>query len=353
MKSWPYILIFVLWNSSAASLCPKSIKYLKNSYASGFLVAKVPGGELLKIGENIFYNGNKDALDCYPGAKVLLAPSQMGVVSSTHISFIELLGALSSIKGVSEGRYINNEFILDGLSKGTIVDLKSPLSIEQILLEKISFITYFSLEMQIPSERLFALGISNIEIREYLENHPLGRLEWIKVFGIIFKKFDESVKMFNKLVQEYAGNIYRGKRKKILIGEIQGGAWVAPSNQSDFVHILNDAGGDNILEDMSEGKSMQRYSLEKIISILSEVDIWLPQNRWASRDEAEKDLGKYFKIFFRDHYFPIIINNKKINANGWSEYWELATVRPDLLIDDLSNVLKLKWQNSRWYKSVR
>lgn len=50
-------------------------------------------------------------------------------------------------------------------------------------------------------EKLEELGIPVvIELSSY-EEHPLGRLEWIKLFGIMFDKYDEAEKLFDKQVE--------------------------------------------------------------------------------------------------------------------------------------------------------
>jgi iron complex transport system substrate-binding protein len=57
-------------------------------------------------------------------------------------------------------------------------------------------------------EKYTSKGINCLPISEYLETHPLGRAEWIKVFGELCGKSKEANAVFTSIKNEY--NKFKG-----------------------------------------------------------------------------------------------------------------------------------------------
>ena len=46
------------------------------------------------------------------------------------------------------------------------------------------------------------LGIPIVEAADYMENHPLGRTEWIKLYGILFGEEDRACSYYDRQLKE-------------------------------------------------------------------------------------------------------------------------------------------------------
>lgn len=82
-------------------------------------------------------------------------------------------------------------------------------------------------------EKLEELGIRVMVERSSYEKHPLGRLEWIKLFGVLFGKQQQADDYFNKQV----------KRVKPILGKRvpgKGGIFAVSSDGTITVRKPND-----------------------------------------------------------------------------------------------------------------
>ena len=118
---------------------------------------------------------------------VIPVPVERAVIyTSVHTAIAEQLGALDRVAGVCEPEYITSPVVLDRIAQGRIADLgvsTSPnvekivdLDCDLIIASPFENSGYGSAEK---------LGIPIVEAADYMENHPLGRTEWVLFYGLL------------------------------------------------------------------------------------------------------------------------------------------------------------------------
>ena len=181
--------------------------YLPLTYAEEFSVAYYPGGAaLLTVGEDRFVlleNGAQipQGLETLPAIQL---PLQNLYVASSSV--MDLFCALDALDCV-------------GMTSTKAADWAIPEVREAVENEAIAFVGKYSapdfervLESGCPlvientmiyhnpdvKERLESLGIPVLVERSSYENHPLGRLEWIKLYGLLVGKTEQARSYFDE-----------------------------------------------------------------------------------------------------------------------------------------------------------
>ena len=73
----------------------------------------------------------------------------------------------------------------------------------------------------------------------------------------------------------------------------------------------------------------------------------IPHNNWKNKNIIKTD--ERYKLF-RD--LKTFNNNKKINETGFNDFWEGAKNHPDLLLEDLHDLMHRK-KNLIWYQELK
>src|SRR3989338_6610876 len=113
---------------------------------------------------------------------------RMAVLSTTHIGMLDAIDALDCVKGATDKNFIANKKVLQGIEKGEIVGFSDETSIvpEQLLENEISLVVYSGFGKGFPNEeKLKQLDVLVMANYDWREEHPLGKAEWIKVFGFL------------------------------------------------------------------------------------------------------------------------------------------------------------------------
>ncbi|MBR4513850.1 MAG: ABC transporter substrate-binding protein [Lachnospiraceae bacterium] len=95
-------------------------------------------------------------------------------------------------------------------------------------------------------EQLERLGIPVLVERSSYEQHPLGRLEWIKLYGLLLGRYDEAVSFFDdecSRVDKLVGSLEVGNRKKVAFFSISPNGYVNVRKPQDYVSSMIDMSG--------------------------------------------------------------------------------------------------------------
>ena len=206
------------------------------------------------------------------------------------------------------------------------------------------------------------LGLEKIEkitkkiiyFPEYLEDHPLGRAEWIILLGYLTDHISESKIFFNDVRTKYLKlrkNFEKSEfKRKVLLGKKQDGNWIAPSSNSYLSRLVEDAGGINILK----GSKVNNLKFEEVLKKKRLVDFWLPHTAWKNRNDILNEDKKY-NLLFSNTNMKVYNSTRKNNANSGFDFWETGLSRPDLILKDLITIFNHKYEKDlvlRWYKKL-
>lgn len=267
-------------------------------------------------------------------------------MSTTHIAMISALGEENTIKGMSGTGLMFSEELNEMAQKGLIKDVgyEANLNKELILqiMPEVTMIYGVGSESSGYIGKIRELGIKVMYNADYLETDPLGKAEWIKLFGAlycretmadsIFKKESEAYNDLRSLIAEKVI-----ERPKVLLGLPFRDTWFISPGNSFISKLIGDAGGDYLWKDTESAVSMP-YGLENVFLRAMKADYWLNIGTVRSKREisaTDPRLGE-LPCFTSGHLFN---NNKRITGRGGNDFWEGGTVYPHLILKDMATIL--------------
>ena len=281
------------------------------------------------------------------------------VVSSTYLAYMEELGVIDKVSGISGEKYMHHPLIIKGLGDGKIIDIgfEQSMSIEKIMSIKPDLIlSYNSANQPMFWDRLKKLNIPVIFINDHLEKHPLAKLEWIKLFGILFNKEEIAKNYFKHKKKTYdslRSLIKSNNKPLVMTNMLWNDTWYLPGGQSYFAQLIKDAGGQYILGDNNETKS-QAFSMEKVMYIAKEADVWLHVNQNNSLSEL-RSLDKRYELFKAFKNEEVYNNNALKNDKGGILFWEKGSIEPDEILADIIHIFNpqlLAGRKLKYYKKL-
>jgi len=244
---------------------PTSTPTVTIKYATGFKIEYLSEGyKKITDGEGrelLLIPRGKQAPERYKDLQKIEIPVERVVVlSSTEASLLRPLGVLDSIVGVSQekGWYIQE--VKTGLQEGRIKFLggNNALDFEALLNLRPDVVVLFtrSGNMNEVLAKLDELRIPSAVDNEFLEKHPLGRMEWVKFLAAFYDKEQAAGKFFEdaeRRVQEVGKKSAGAQKPRVLSGVSVGGK-LYPRGGYEAL-LIGLAGGDYILKDFAEARS--------------------------------------------------------------------------------------------------
>lgn len=271
---------------------------------------------------------------------------KMVCMSTTHTAMMRALGADSLIAGISGSSLVYDSVIRQGIGSGRIRDVGYEGSLNRELIISIAPDLLMAYGVADPSTgstaRLSDLGIKVFYNADYLEEHPLARVEWIRLFGLLTGReriADSIVRVVSASYTELASKVSEstGQRPGVLLGAPWEDVWyVSPAN-SYIGKLIEDAGGNYIYSDMTGANSVP-LSVESVFRRAADAGIWINPGSAGSLDQitAADPRMASLPLFSKGQVWN---NRKRITEAGGNDYWESAVVRPDLLLKDLVSIL--------------
>ena len=245
---------------------------MEMKYAHGFSIEKILDDYfLITIDEQKIFvvPENKDVPEWIENENdviVLQQPLDDIYVAATSIpDMIDCLGQLDKVSYTSttyeDWALDSVREALDGFSMEYVGKYRAP-DYEVLLANGCSLAIESTMIYHSPevSEKLVALGIPvMVDVSSY-EEEPLGRLEWIKVYGAILGCYDESVEIFDakvnaveELKNMQADNI---DKKTVAFFYINSNGSVVVRKPGDYVtKMIELAGGEYVIKSMPEEKN--------------------------------------------------------------------------------------------------
>lgn len=264
-------------------------------------------------------------------------------MSSTHVAFLDAVGHVDAVKGVSGLDFISNPAVhATGVRD---VGYDNNLNYETIVALRPDVVFIYGLTGENTAvAKLEQLGVPVIYIADYLENDPLGRAEWIVPFGLLTGDMDTAVSGFMHTEHEYkslgelvAASAGAEARPKVMLNAPYKDVWYLPGDRSYIVRLLEDAGGDYLGK--GEDSDVSRpVSAEKALLLMAEADFWL--NPGMARDMAGlKADNRRFATLPVVQRGKVYNNNARLTPMGGSDFWESGAVRPDIVLADMASIL--------------
>lgn len=205
------------------------------------------------------------------------------VFTAPHCQLLTELGCQNAITGVCDKDYINIPDIksraqADAKVAHPIMDCGSSMQpdIERIIALHPEALLISPFENNGGYGKLDKLRIPIIETADYMETSPLGRAEWIKLYGLLLSS-SKADSLFSAIEKEYlqlkaeAAKLPLGL--SILTERKTGNVWYVPGGKSTMGILLRDAHAKYIFADDQHSGSLS-MSPEQIIAKGNQVDVW-------------------------------------------------------------------------------
>ena len=294
-------------------------------------------------------NRNKHVTFPQDLVKIEVPVKSVIALSGTHIGMIEKLHCADRISGISSKNYVANKTVLKGYAAGKVLEFDDfgQLNPESVLKTPARIIVYSGFGKTPQNEdKLSKLGILCLPDYDWRETHPLGKAEWIKLFGYLFGKEKEASAYFAKVEQEYLQlkeTVADLKdRPTVFSGSMIGDSWYMPAGESYGAVLLKDANADYTASH-EKGTGSVSYSFEQVLKADQESIYWFnPGFSTKAQLLSANAKYQYFEAF-KD-------NNVYCYSHDMNGFWENSAIEPNHVLSDLIQVLhKGKVEKSKLY----
>ena len=168
------------------------------TYAQNFKIYSIKSGFQLIIKDGFgsdkeyyIFNDTVAIPDEFSDKQIIRTPVNSAIAfSSTQWSVFQRIGEINRVKGLLESNYTSNEEILRLVAEGKITDvgMSTNVNTEKVINlqpDLILYTPYPGIDFSHLGELSGAIMLS---FPDYLESHPLGRAEWMKVVGLLCGK---------------------------------------------------------------------------------------------------------------------------------------------------------------------
>lgn len=275
---------------------------------------------------------------------VIRTPIESIVCTSTsHIALLDHLNALDLLVGFPSTDLISSSKARQRIDSGYVTDLgiDNAMNIESLVGLQPDLVMGYSIAGDMSKlDKIKSFGIPVVINAEYLENHPLGRAEWIKYMALFLGKEHEADSIFTAIKNEYLNyqRIVENVKIKptVISGILYGDTWFLPGGQNYGAKIFRDAGYHYLWDD-DTSNGFLKLSFETVLSRGKEADYWIGVGNFKSRAEMKSSEGRYslFQAFQRSSIYTY---DARVGVTGGSEYLELGYSRPDIILKDLIKI---------------
>lgn len=323
------------------------------TYASGLSIRRFDGFSIVKVSDPwpdatkeytyiVKKNGAKipDSLRSLPAIAVPI--TKIIVTSTTHIPSLEMLGVEQTLVGFPNLKYMSSEKILARAAAGKIRELGSnqSLNTEVVLDLNPDVLIGYGIDNHNPVlDNLQNAGIKVMLNGDWNEQNPLGKAEWIKLFGVLYDREKQADSVFNAVVSGYekaTALAHSAKQKPVvLMGGLFENKWNVASGDSWGARFIKDANGQYPWAD-TKGTGSQSLPFEAVLEKAGNADVWIAPGQFATLAEVLESNPHYgqFKAFRNKNVYTF-----KVGKNGGILYYELAPNRPDLVLQDVIKML--------------
>ena len=224
--------------------------------------------------------------------------------TALHAALLQELGAEDALAGLFDAEYAVGSALKQLIQTGRLKPAGNSMKPDAELLHAL----HPDALLLSPFENaghgaLTTLGVPIIECADYMEHTPLGRAEWIKLFGELLCCREKADSIFQATADEYSAltalTATVEHRPKVISEMITSGVWFVPGGDSYMAHLFTDAGASYPWSDDTNSGSLS-LDFSQVLARAQDADFWLikPDRRLSYRDfEAINPLNVKFNAF--------------------------------------------------------
>jgi len=325
------------------------------AYATTFSLAESDSGTALTIhtpwsgnsqGMHYFLHPKDQATPSLPDSvKAIAVPVERLVCySTTHLPYLAMLHAEDALVAYPGTQYISTPSVKERVEHGQVRELGSDRSINpEVLLDtQPDVVMMFALDGPgAEYDQIQNSGTPVIFNADYLEEHALGRTEYIKLFGALLGKEEEATKIFAEIEMDFntlLGSIHTIQKPTVFSGVVYGDTWFTPGADSWAADFITRAGGQYLYAD-HPGSGTLPLSFESVYAKCLDADYWIGVGSYTSKEELLAADARY-EDFAAVQSGQVYSYMKRADPNGGVPYFELGYARPDLVLSDVIKILE-------------
>lgn len=351
------LLIALLWlggcSQPTTSLEAFQVECYTPRYATGFTICSTAEGHstLLTTASpwqgaaapsHLFIRRNNEPIPHpFTGQVIEGEVERIICMSSSYVAMLDRLGAVDRVVGVSGIDFVSNSYVQNHRTTIGDVGYDGNLNYELVVALDPDLILLYGVSGASEMEhRLRELQIPFVYVGEYLEQHPLGKAEWMVFLAELLGTRTEAEALFAPIAERYEAltNLAANQpRPRVMFNSPYRDTWFMPPAESYMIRLLNDAGGEYIYTDDGDNRS-DVIDLEEAYLLLAEADLWLNPGTMQTLEElcrrfprlADVEVVKQRKVYN---------NNAQLNPQGGNDFWESGVVEPDVVLADMIRIL--------------
>lgn len=350
----PFLLISIFFLSiagcqEAKTNAPETLLNDKApSFAEGFRFVQIEGQSCVEL-LNLEADSTQvlcaicRGLENAPSSNIISLgeDASFATLSTTHLAYFWKMQALDQVSGTAFASYVRNSEVRTRLEDGRIADISGDKEVDTeglISIQPNALITYPYGDANY--DRIKALGIHIIPFSEYLETHPLGRAEWIKVVGFLTNREEqanaafESIRVAYEAARDSIQHVSSEDRPIVFTGSHSNGMWYAPPGNSYISQFIQDAGGTYLFQDRLQ-KGNLSMQFESLFHEAMTADYWgkvIFDEGELTLDDLRADDERYSEL-------PAFKEGKVFYCNAAeTDYFGDAIVEPEEILRDLISI---------------
>ena len=294
-----------------------------------------PWDTTLSLGSFAFVKDTTKAVDTDVKGVLNVPVRSVISFSATQWAVFLRLGEIDRVKGILEGRFVNDSTMLSLLAQHKVYDIGTEAAADvermiQLQPDALLYSPYFDGNQG----GLNVTGAVLFPFADYMENTPLGRAEWIRVIGILAGCEDKADAWFDDIERRYhalSGLCDEVASRPTVFSDLAfNGQWYVAGGRSYIAQLFADAGADYIWKDNLSTASVP-MDAESILAKAQHADFWRVNNSYPTP-------MTYATLAKENPVYPLFDAFKKqqiivcdIIKTG---YFEQSQCEPDLLLAD-------------------
>ncbi len=277
-------------------------------------------------------------------ARIQIPVQSLVVTSTTHIPSLEALQSESKLVGFPSTNYISSQKTRALIDAGQIKELSGTqdMNMEVLIDLNPEVVVGFGVDGPDKSMELVEkAGIPVVFNGDWVEQHPLGKAEWIKFFGALLDKNEEATRYYNSIAADYnkakalAGS--KTAKQTVISGAMYKDVWYLPKGDSWAAQLIEDANGSYLYKD-TKGTGSLSLNVESVLEHAADADFWIGPGQFTSLLQMQETNPVYSQFLAFKNKQVYSFTTKK-GATGGVIYYELAPNRPDLVLKDMIKIL--------------
>ncbi len=275
---------------------------------------------------------------------ILSTPQNSTVLSGTQIGMFDKLNIIKKITAVANAKYIYNPYIRKQVKDGKIIELgdASTLNVEKTYLNHSDIIFATAWDKIDPKfKKLLAQNKTIAFVMDWQEQSPLARAEWIKFVAAFYNLEIQANTLFDSIENHYLSlKIIAQKsitQPTVFHGTPMSGTWYIAGGRSFAAQFYKDANANYLWENDSSTGS-RPLSFEAVFQKAKKANFWFNTSRLSTRADLYNSDQRY-ALFESYKTKSIYTNGETIKAPSPSSFWELGTVNPDQVLEDIIAII--------------